>query len=66
MKKFFKQFIKDALSFILWGFMPWVVVIIFGSFMAHYYPALALKSIGSLIILIFIFMLVQHWLKRPR
>lgn len=51
MIRFLKKWLKDQLSFFLWTYIPIILTIIFGIFMAHFFPDIAIQAIGVFFVL---------------
>ncbi len=54
MIKFLRKWLKDQLSFFLWTYIPIILTVIFGIFMAHYFPNIAMQAIGVFFVLILV------------
>ncbi len=66
MKKFLKQWINAQLSFLLWGFLPWVITLLFSILSIVYFRSYAYVSTGLFIIFTFIIISLYHWFTRNR
>jgi len=54
MIKFIKKWLKEQMSFFFWTYIPILLTIVFGVFMAHYFPSIAIQAIGLFFILMLI------------
>ena len=54
MLKFLRKWLKEQLGFFLWTYIPIILTVVFGVFMAHYFPDIAMRSIGICFILMLI------------
>ncbi len=54
MIKFLSKWLKDQLSFFVWTYTPIILTVIFGIFIAHYFPNIAIQAIGVFFILMLV------------
>ncbi|MDF7680379.1 hypothetical protein PT300_07165 [Enterobacteriaceae bacterium ESL0689] len=54
MIKFLSKWLKEQLSFFIWTYIPIILAVIFGLFMVHYFPDIAMQAIGVFFILMLV------------
>ncbi len=54
MIEFLRKWFKQQLSYFAWTYIPLILTIVFGAFIAHYFPDIAMRAIGLFIILMLI------------
>ncbi|RLM04533.1 hypothetical protein BIY31_10180 [Gibbsiella quercinecans] len=54
MVKCLRKWLKEQLSFFVWTYIPIILTVIFGVFMAHYFPDIAMQTIAIFFILMLI------------
>lgn len=55
MINFLKKWLREQLSFFVWTYIPIILTVIFGIFMAHYFPDVAMLAIGIFFVLMLTF-----------
>ncbi|MCW1872878.1 hypothetical protein OMR58_00300 (plasmid) [Erwinia sp. INIA-01] len=49
-----KKWLKNQLLFFLWVYFPIILTVIFGVFMAHFFPHIAMQAIGVFFVLMLV------------
>ncbi|WP_114195001.1 hypothetical protein [Edaphovirga cremea] len=55
MINFLKKWLKAQLSYFFWGYVPLIVVVIFGVAVAQYFPGIAVQATGIFFVVVLIF-----------
>lgn len=54
MMVFLKKWFKQQVVYFAWSYIPLILTIIFGTFMARYFPSIAMQSTGLFLVLMLI------------
>lgn len=59
MMQFLRKWLKDQLHFFFWTYFPILLTIIFGVFMANYFPDIAMQAVGvfAIVMMVAVFLL---------